>query len=201
MIDPPAKKQRSNLDFEEDLAVLSAVEDAEFDNFDEFFLAQDKTWPSIDHVLTEKVNAGFAVQAKIGVCDNGDLSASRDNNQLDRYVAWQPDPGALQIDTCSPNWNEFLPYCFPPFCLIPRILQRLKLTEADCTLIVPLWVTQPLYTKLLYLLIDTPVLLPIRKNLVIRLLTGKVHPTLYKTRFLACRLSGKFSKNQEFPAK
>ena len=43
VIDPPAKKQRSNLDFEEDLAVLSAVEDAEFDNFDEFFLAQDKT--------------------------------------------------------------------------------------------------------------------------------------------------------------
>ena len=35
-----------------------------------------------------------AVQGKFGVCDNVDLFASRVNNQLDRYVAWQPDPGA-----------------------------------------------------------------------------------------------------------
>ena len=50
MIDLPAKKQRSNPDFEEDLAVLSAEEDAGFDDFDEFFLAEDKTGPSIDQV-------------------------------------------------------------------------------------------------------------------------------------------------------
>ena len=142
-----------------------------------------------------------AVQAKLGVCDNVELFASRVNDQLDRYVAWQPDPGAWQIDACSLDWNEFSPYCFPPFCLIPRNLQRVELTEAEYTLTVPLWVTQPWYTKLLHLLIDTPVLLPIRKNLVTRPLTGKVHSTLYKTRFFACRLSGKFSKNQEVLAK
>ena len=59
MIDPPAKKQKTNLDFDEDLAVLSAEEDAELDDFDEFILAQDKTGPSIDQVLAEKVNAGL----------------------------------------------------------------------------------------------------------------------------------------------
>ena len=42
MIDPPAKKQKTNLDFDEDLAVLSAEEDAELDDFDEFILAQIK---------------------------------------------------------------------------------------------------------------------------------------------------------------
>ena len=52
-----------NLDFEEDLTVLSAEEDAEFDDFDEFFLAQDKTGPSIDQVLAEKVNAGLCRKA------------------------------------------------------------------------------------------------------------------------------------------
>ena len=95
-------------------------------------------------------------QAKLGVCDNVGLFASRVNNQLDRYVAWQPDPGPWQINAFSLDWNEFSSNCFPPFCLIPRILQRLELTEAECTLIVPLWVTQPWYTKLLHLLIDTP---------------------------------------------
>ena len=63
-----------------------------------------------------------AVQAKLGVCDNVDLSASRVNNQPDRYAAWQPDPGAWQIDAFSLDWNDFSPYCFPPFCFIPRIL-------------------------------------------------------------------------------
>ena len=108
----------------------------------------------LDHVVFK------AVQAKLGVCDDVNLFASRDNNQLDRYVAWQPDPGAWQIDACSLDLNEFSPYCFPPFCLIPRLLQRVELTGAECTLTVPLWVTQPWYTKLLHLLIDTPVLLP-----------------------------------------
>ena len=84
-----------------------------------------------------------AVQAKLGVCDSVDLFASRVNNQLEKYVAWQPDPGACQIEAFSLDLNEFSPFCFPPFCLIPRILQRLELTEAECTLIVTLWVTQP----------------------------------------------------------
>ena len=63
MIDLPAKKQRSNPDFEEDLAVLSAEEDAGFDDFDEFFLAEDKTGPSIDQVLAEKLTAGLCRKA------------------------------------------------------------------------------------------------------------------------------------------
>ena len=100
--------------------------------------------------------------------------------------------------------RRFLPWLEWVFSLllsIPRILQKLELTEAECTLIVPLWITQPWYTKLLHLLIDTPVLLPKRKNLVSKPLTGKAHPTLYKTRFLACRLSGKFCKNSGIPSK
>ena len=108
---------------------------------------------------------------------NVDLFTSRVSNQLDRYVAWQPDPGAWQIDAFSLDWNECSPYCSPPFCLIPRILQRLELTEAECTLIVTLWVNQPWYIKLLHLLTDARVLLSKRKSLVTHPLTGKAHPT------------------------
>ena len=63
IIDPPAKKQRSNLHFEEDLAVFSAEEDAEFDDFDLFFVTQDKTGSSMDQVLAEKLNAGLCRKA------------------------------------------------------------------------------------------------------------------------------------------
>ena len=118
-----------------------------------------------------------AVQAKLGVCDDVNLFASRDNNQLDRYVAWKPEPRAWQLDASSFDCNDFSPHCFPLFCLIPRILQRLELTEAECTLIVPLWITQPWYTKLLHPLTDTPVLSPKTRNLMTHPLTGKAHQT------------------------
>ena len=63
MIDPPAKTHRSNLDFEEDLTVLSAEEDAEYEDFDWFFLAEDKIGSSIDQVLAEEVDAGLCRKA------------------------------------------------------------------------------------------------------------------------------------------
>ena len=69
----------------------------------------------LDHVVFK------AVQAKLGVYDNVDLLASRVNDQQDRYVVWQTDPGAWQTDACSLDWNEFSPYFFSTFCLIPRI--------------------------------------------------------------------------------
>ena len=49
-----------------------------------------------------------AVQVTLGVCDDLDVIAST-VNQLDRYVAWQPDPCAWQIDAFPLYWSEFLP--------------------------------------------------------------------------------------------
>ena len=140
----------------------------------------------------------LAVQDKLGVADNIDLFASRVNFQLERYVAWQPDPSSWATDAFSLDWSEFSPYCFPPFSLIPRVLQRLELARADCTLIAPLWTTQAWYTKLLRLLVDIPILLPKTRKLVTHPLTGECHPALNKSRLMACRLSGQHSKIQAF---
>ena len=62
----------------------------------------------------------------LDVIDTVDLFASRVNNELARYVAWKPYPGAWKIDAFSVNWTDFSEYCFPPFCRIARILQRLN---------------------------------------------------------------------------
>lgn len=140
----------------------------------------------------------WVIQKRLGVADNVDLFASRVNFQLPCYVAWRPDPGAWKIDAFSLDWSEFSPFCFPPFSLVGRILQRLEFTGAECTLIVPLWTTQPWYSKLLNLLVDTPLILPQRRDLVFHPSTGDPHPLLKKTKFMACRLSGEPSKNQAF---
>lgn len=43
-----------------------------------------------------------------------DLFASRHNNQVPRYVAWQPVPAAEGRDAFSLNWRGLAFYAFPP---------------------------------------------------------------------------------------
>lgn len=138
------------------------------------------------------------IQTVLGVTDDVDLFASRVNHQLDRYVSWQPDPGAWQIDAFSLDWSCFSAYIFPPFSLVPRVLQRLGQTGGECTLVAPLWPTQSWFPKLLNLLVDFPVILPQRRDLLIHPLTGLSHPLLKKSPLIACRLSGLLLKTGPF---
>ena len=59
------------------------------------------------------------------------------------------------------NWNIGLPYAFPPFSMISRVLLKIK---QECVplliLIAPVWSTQPWYPELLNLCVREPVLLP-----------------------------------------
>ena len=64
------------------------------------------------------------IQFLLGVNDTVDLFASRVNNELARYEAWKPYPGAWKIDAFSVNWTDFSEYCFPPFCLIASLAKN-----------------------------------------------------------------------------
>lgn len=141
-----------------------------------------------------------AISKVLGGCDI-DLFASRVNAQLEKYVSWKADPSAFAVDAFSLDWTKFRAFCFPPFSLLPRFLQRLEVLEADCVLVAPLWTTQSWFTKMLRLLIDHPVLLPARDNLLTHPLTGAHHPILKKTKLVACLLSGKRWKTQAYMQK
>ena len=78
-----------------------------------------------------------------------DLFASRISHQLPIYISWLPDPKAWKIDAFSIDWNLEGIYCFPPFCLISRILHRMILQQASMLIIVPLWQQRPWYPQLL----------------------------------------------------
>ena len=125
-----------------------------------------------------------------------DLFASRVNNQLPRYVSWNPDPYAFHIDSFSLDWSQFRGYIFPPFGLILRVLQKIELDNATCVLVLPLWTSQTWFPKLLKLLIDHPLLLPSSPYPVKHPLTGQAHPT--RTKMMACCVSGKSCLNKEF---
>ena len=78
-----------------------------------------------------------------------DLFASRLNFKVQRYCAWEPDPGAVYIDGFMYDWGqEKLCYAFPPFSVIHMVIQKLIQDEAAAILVVPAWHTQAWYTLL-----------------------------------------------------
>lgn len=89
-----------------------------------------------------------------------DMFASRLNYQIVPYVSWHPDPQAWAIDAFTLDWSNLFFYAFPPFSVIPQVLQKLESAQAQAVLIVPNWQTQPWYPTLIRLLIYQPLLLP-----------------------------------------
>jgi hypothetical protein len=127
-----------------------------------------------------------------------DLFATRLNTQLSRFVSWQPDPDAEAIDAFMLDWREHSCYVFPPFSIVNRCLQKLAEDQvAACLLVVLVWPTQPWFAQLLRMLIDIPLLLPFRKDILSMPGTSKQVSPL-KVRLMACVCSGRLSSAEEF---
>ena len=129
-----------------------------------------------------------------------DLFASRLNFKCKRYVSWQPDPFAEAVDAFSLDWGkEEMLYIFPPFCVINRVLQKIDFDKARAVVIVPMWTTQPWWSKLLRLLTNCP--FSFYRN------GGTLsHPQrsleeLPRMLLIACTLSGKSSDQLRFRMK
>ena len=76
-----------------------------------------------------------------------DLFASRLNKQLPVFVSWHPEPGCYAVVFL---WTPFKCYAFPPFCLIPRVLEKMEREYVDqFLLIAPVWPMQTWFPLLL----------------------------------------------------
>ena len=129
-----------------------------------------------------------------------DLFASRLNKQLKKYVTWFPDPEAVASDAFSFSWQSYSPYIFPPFSLVPRILQKIEEEKVSKVLmIVPMWPSQPWFPRLLECIIDYPVRLPFCHDLLRLVHNNQKHTMNMRKLFLvACVISGSLSKREEF---
>lgn len=74
-----------------------------------------------------------------------DLFASKLNAKCNKYVSWKPDCNASAINAFTLNWSAYsLSYCFPPFSLLGRVLQKAYLECGKTMIIVfPMWEGQP----------------------------------------------------------
>ena len=130
-----------------------------------------------------------------------DLFASRINFQMKPYASWRPDPDADIINAFHCEWSNLFSYCFPPFPLVPRILQKLKREEAEMCIVVPFWKNQPFFSLLGSLLMDFPFLLSPShsENILFHPIDrSKEHPLKNSLNLIACRLSGKTFKTRVF---
>ena len=123
-----------------------------------------------------------------------DCFASRLNTQLDSYVSFQPDPYAKFVDSFSLNWADFNCYLFPPFSLIGRVLQKIRVDGATALCVFPRWPTQPWWPLLKLMLIKAPwVLRPSRNNLLLPQKHEEIHPLSDKLKLMICVVSGRSS--------
>ena len=140
-----------------------------------------------------------AAISKLGVSSNIDLFASRLNFQIQPYVSFHPDLGAIAINAFHMSWKPYLSYIFPPFCLISRILQKLQEEKATAVAVIPHWPTQIWWPHLISLLIRHPIILPNTKITVhLPSNLGHIHPLYPQLHLLICLLSGDPSKTKEF---
>jgi hypothetical protein len=120
-----------------------------------------------------------------------DLFASRTNFQFKQYVSWRPDPEAVHVDAFTMCWTDITFYAFPPFSLIPRVLQKIREDRATGILVVPRWSTQSWFPVLLAMLTSDPYVgRKSRHLLYLATRPSEVHPMAGRLDLLLCPVSG-----------
>lgn len=86
-----------------------------------------------------------------------DLFASRANSKCDVYISWHRDPDSVAIDAFTIDWGSYFFYAFPPFCVVLRVLQKIKIDKAEGVVVAPRWPTQPWYPLFMSLVVGKPI--------------------------------------------
>ncbi len=121
-----------------------------------------------------------------------DLFASRVNKQFPLYASYRPDPKALAIDAFTMQWTNLKFYAFPPFSVIPLVLNKICRDKAQGIVVIPDWTTQYWYPKVMQLLHEPPITLKATKTLLQLPQNPQVlHPLHANLKLLVCHLSGK----------
>ena len=128
---------------------------------------------------------------------NVDLFATRFNHRLPLYVSPVQDYKALAIDALSMDWNHLHAYAFPPFILIPAVLEKIRQHQCRIVLIAPFWPQQQWFSELL-LLVSAPIRLPLIPRLLTQSKGRFVHQNLPILDLHAWELSNNQSEIRNF---
>ena len=108
-----------------------------------------------------------------------------------KYCARCRDPQAWKVDAFSFRWSGLPLYAFPPFSILPTVLEKIAQEGADMALVAPFWPQRPWFLKLLSLLAGQPRVLPLQMDLVYEPMSRQPHPRLESLHLTLSPLSGR----------
>lgn len=77
-----------------------------------------------------------------------DLFSTKYSSRLPVYVSLVPDEQTWAVDALSLLWVGLEAFSFPPFALIPQVLQKARLKRPRLFLVAPLWPWMHWFTQL-----------------------------------------------------
>jgi hypothetical protein len=120
-----------------------------------------------------------------------DLFASKLNRQLKDFVSWFPDTEAKFYDAFSISWHGLLPYAFPPFNMLSKVVNKIVEDKVEKIIVVlPFWKSQSWFPLVLANIADFPVRLPRHRDLLVLPSNGQRHPLAKKIKMVGVVLSG-----------
>ena len=144
-------------------------------------------WKLNSHVFVQIT----AVLSRLSFKCDIDLFASRLHFQISPYVSYRPDPDAYAVDAFTLTWSSFTFYAFPPFSIIPQVLQKVSQDRATGLLIIPFWPSQAFFPSVLHMLISNPIFIHRKKTLLqLPAYPKMTHPLHRKLNLLVCCISG-----------
>ena len=118
-----------------------------------------------------------------------DLFATNLNHQLPIYFSPVMDPLSAGTDAFLQNWDGLEAYAFPPFAIVHQVILKLRQSNnSSMTLIAPFWPQRAWFPDLLELLVEVPVALPLRVDLLKQPHFNRLHRNLHVLHLAAWRL-------------
>ena len=120
-----------------------------------------------------------------------DLFAAAMTHRLPVYFSPMFDPMSAGTDAMLQSWDGLQAYAFPPFSLLPRVLAKVRASRnLELTLVAPFWPQHLWFPDLLELLLNIPLSLPKRRDLLKQPHFHRFHQQLSMLRLTAFRISG-----------
>ena len=167
--------------------------------------------PGVDNNLADALSRGTmrptewtlqpeVVRALFQVLDRPhvDLFASHLNAQLPTYCTRYSHPQAWATDALRIPWEGLLAYAFPPLSLIPRVLSKIEQESCRVLLIAPFWPRQSWFPRVVRLLVNTPLILPLRPDIIYQPRSHVLHPDPAHLHLTCWTLSNSHSERQAF---
>ena len=127
-----------------------------------------------------------------------DLFATRLNHLLPLFVSPVPDHRACAVDAMSLEWKNLFAYAFPPFKLVPLVLNKIRDSNSRFILIALCWSQRSWFSVILSLIIDFPRELPVHRGLVSQHQGKVLHQNPAMLHLHAWKLSGVKSEVDTF---